>query len=669
MKAPGDGMLSVRLLLLVVGSYMITLAALLAGSAYLTHNRMIGDRVAKLQAVVEIVENTARLLEAEVAANRLTRAQAIGRFRDFIYATRYNGQEYIFVYDLDGNVIALGNDPAVQGRNRFELRDPTGKLLIQAMLATAPGDGGTLNYWYPRQPGEAPVPKLAFVKAFPPWSIFIGTGVYVGDMDAAFRNYLFNVSAVAVGALAIAAALATWIGRGVAASVSERRLAEAKIIHLAHHDMLTGLPNRAYFQDALSAAVARANRDPSDGVSLLMCDLDRFKEVNDTFGHPAGDDLLRQAAMRMLGAIRQDDILARLGGDEFAFALESSRHARQAESLAGRVTEVLSRPFDIQGHAVTIGVSIGIARAPADATDPVELMKQADTALYVSKHRARGTATVYQPAMSQGMQERLELEADLRRAAGQGEFLALYQPIVDLASRRVAGLEALVRWQHPSRGVVGPDAFIETAEECGLLVQIGEGILRRACLDAAGWGGGVRVAVNVSAQQVLVPEFPLIVEAALADAGLPADRLELEITERVVLNDSDTVRRALTRLRTRGIHIALDDFGTGYSSLSYLQKFPVDRIKIDRSFVRDLGTAAEADAIVRAVVSLGAILGIRTLAEGIETEDQARRVVAARCNEGQGYLFSRPVPASDVAGVIDRLNRKQTAASAIGPLA
>jgi EAL domain-containing protein (putative c-di-GMP-specific phosphodiesterase class I) len=271
--------------------------------------------------------------------------------------------------------------------------------------------------------------------------------------------------------------------------------------------------------------------------------------------------------------------------------------------------------------------------------------------------------------MSQGMQERLELEADLRRAAGQGEFLLHYQPIVDLASRRIAGFEALVRWQHPSRGLIGPDAFIETAEECGLLVSIGEGILRQACQEAAAWNGGIRVAVNVSAQQLLVPEFPLIVEAALGEAGLSANRLELEITERVVLNDNQTVRSALKRLRARGVHISLDDFGTGYSSLSYLQKFPVDRIKIDRSFVRDMGTSAEADAIVRAMVSLGAILEIRTLAEGIETEEQARRVLAARCKEAQGYLFSRPVPAGEVAGVIQRLNREPADEAVMRPVA
>jgi diguanylate cyclase (GGDEF)-like protein len=664
MKMQPNRPLSVKVLLLVLGSYLITLAALLAGSAYLTHERMISDRIAKLQAVVDVAETEAQQLQADVAAGQLTRAQAIDRFRSFIYATRYNGDEYLFAYDNNGNTIALGDDPALQGQNRMALLDVTGKPLVRSIVATARGDGGTLDYWYPRKPGEAPVPKLAYVREFAPWDLLIGTGVYVGDIDSAFRTYLFRVAIVVLGALAVAGALATWIGRDVAASVSQRRAAEAEIIHLAHHDMLTGLPNRAYFQDTLAEAIEQANRNSLDGVALLLCDLDRFKEVNDTYGHPAGDELLREAAARMLDTMRRGDVLARLGGDEFAFALAACRHPRQAESLATRVIEVLSRPFEVQGHAVSVGVSIGIAMAPADATDPVDLMKQADTALYVSKHRGRSMATVYHPAMSQGMQERLDLEADLRRASRNGEFVAHYQPIVELPERRVVGFEALVRWQHPERGLLWPVAFIKAAEECGLLADIGHEILRQACRDAARWGRDIRVAVNVSSQQLQAPEFVAAVEAALCGAGLDADRLELEITERVMLAGTETALSALTRLRALGVHISLDDFGTGYSSLSYLQKFPVDRIKVDRSFVRNLGTATEAEAIIRAVVSLGAVLGIRTLAEGIETEDQARRAVAATCNEGQGYLFSHPVPAGDVAGVIERLHRAQPMAAA-----
>jgi predicted signal transduction protein with EAL and GGDEF domain len=362
----------------------------------------------------------------------------------------------------------------------------------------------------------------------------------------------------------------------------------------------------------------------------------------------------------MRATMRRDDILARLGGDEFAFVQMVTQYPREADSLAARVIEVLSRPFDVHGHTVSVGVSIGIATAPADATDAADLMKHADTALYVSKQRGRGQATMYRPEMSQGLRERHELAADLRRAFGRGEFVVLYQPIVDLPTRHVAGFEALVRWVHPTRGEVLPGAFIQIAEECGLLVQLGEWILRTACEDAASWDAEIRVAVNIALQQFETPGFFGLVRSALADAGLPADRLELEITERVMLNEGEHVRSVLQDLRAFGVHISLDDFGTGYSSLNHLQSFPIDKIKIDRSFIGSLGIAAEADAIVRAVVNLGATLGLRTLAEGIETQDQADRMLAARCHQGQGYLFGRPVPAGEVADAVARLGKGPT---------
>lgn len=659
--------IGVKLLLLaVVGLFMLALAALLAGSAQLTRDRMIADRVSKLRAVVDIAQNLATVLESDVVAGRLDRKQAIDRFRALVYAMRYNGEGYLFAYDLTGTVIALGNDPNVEGQNRLGLRDPKGRPLIQELLAAAQRGGGTVEYWYPRRPGEPPLAKLAWVQTFPPWNMFIGTGAYIDDIAAAFNAYLVNLAMVLLGALTVAGGVAVWIGRGVSASMSARRAAEARFIHLAHHDTLTDLPNRVLLQERLARAVRRAERDPAAGVALLLCDLDRFKEVNDTFGHPAGDELLRQAAHRMRETLRRNDVLARLGGDEFAFIQMECRHPLQAESLASRIIEVLARPFEVHGHVVNVGVSVGIAVAPADATDPVDLMKRADTALYVSKQNGRGLATIYRPEMSAGRQERHELEADLRRAIGGGEFELHYQPLVDLRTRRVIGFEALIRWRHPTRGLVWPGSFIQVAEECGLLVQLGEWVLRRACLDATGWGADIRVAVNVSSQQVQARGFRKVVRSALADAGLAADRLELEITESVMLNDGEHVRSVLKDLRALGTHISLDDFGTGYSSLSYLQKFPIDKIKIDQSFVRSLGATTEAEAIVRAVVTLGATLGIATLAEGIETEDQADRLLGASCGEGQGYLFSRAVPARDVANLIARL---ETAPQMGGPLA
>ena len=303
---------------------------------------------------------------------------------------RYNGEEYLFVYDFDGTVVVLGNDPAVEGQNRFGLRDAKGKLLIQDMLATARGGGGTLDYWYPRKPGEPPVPKRAYVKEFLPWHILIGSGVYIGDIDAVFSTYLAHIAVVLLCALAMAGGLAFWIGRDVTASMSERRAAEAKIIHLAHHDILTGLPNRASFQDTLSHAVLHANRDPSAGLAILLCDLDRFKEVNDTFGHQAGDVVLQVAAQRFLGCIRNDDTLARLGGDEFCIVLPRVADNDFAKAIAARLVETARQPITINGQDVSVGVSIGIALFPAHGSSEDMLISAADAALYEAKRSGRG---------------------------------------------------------------------------------------------------------------------------------------------------------------------------------------------------------------------------------------------------------------------------------------
>jgi len=382
--------LGFKLLMLVVGLYMLTLAAPLVGSAYLTHEHMIRDRVTKLEAVVEIACTLATLLEADVEADRLTKPQAIERFRKLVYAIRYNGADYLFAHFLDGTVIALGNDPEAQGQSRLGLRDVKGTFFVQEMLAAARSGGGTVNYWYPRRPGEPPVPKLAYVKDFPPWNMLIGSGVYVGDIDAAFSTYLGEVAVVLLVALAVAGGLAFWIGRDVAASISEQRAAEAQIIHLAHHDTLTGLPNRAFFEDALSQEVWRASRDPSAGVALLLCDLDGFKEVNDTFGHQAGDAVLQATARRFLGCIRDHDTLARLGGDEFSIVLPWVSNASAAQLVAARLVEAACQPIPINGQGVTVGVSVGIALLPAHGSSGDALIAAADAALYEAKRGGRG---------------------------------------------------------------------------------------------------------------------------------------------------------------------------------------------------------------------------------------------------------------------------------------
>jgi diguanylate cyclase (GGDEF)-like protein/hemerythrin-like metal-binding protein len=385
----GKGPFGVKLLLLVMGLYMITLAAFVAGSAYLTRQRMIDDRISKLRAVVEVTETMAKLLEADVAADRLSRPQAIERLRTFIYATRYNGEDYLFGYDLDGNVLAIGNDPTVQGQNRIGLHDVKGKSFIQELIATAHNGGGTVDYWYPRKPGEPPVAKLAYVKALQPWNILIGSGVYVGDIDAAFNAYTFDIAIVVLGVLAAGGGLAFRIVRDVTASISERRSAEAKIVHLAHHDVLTNLPNRAYFEDMLSQSVWWANLHPSVSVALLLCDLDRFKEVNDTFGHQAGDVVLRVTAQRFLACIRSDDTLARLGGDEFCVILPRITNDDVARMIATRLIETGRQAIPVNGQDVYVGVSVGIALCPANGSTGEALTRAADEALYEAKRCGR----------------------------------------------------------------------------------------------------------------------------------------------------------------------------------------------------------------------------------------------------------------------------------------
>jgi diguanylate cyclase (GGDEF)-like protein len=433
---------------------------------------------------------------------------------------------------------------------------------------------------------------------------------------------------------------------------TERRASAARIFHLAHHDPLTELPNRAMFQEHLSAAVEDAIREHGIGVTLLLCDLDRFKDVNDTYGHPAGDELLRQVAVRMRETIRRTDILARLGGDEFAIIHLSGADRQDSAALGERILSALRPAFDIQGNAICAGMSIGIAQAPLDAATLVDLMKRADLALYAAKQGGRDRFAVYDPAMGERLEERCTIATEIRKALDAEGFEVHYQSMVDLRTRHILGFEALARWTHPELGVIAPAVFIPIAEESGHILRLGEWMLRRACFDATGWGAEVMLSVNVATQQFREEGFVETVRRALRDSGLPPKRLELEVTESAMLSDGARMLGVLHSLRAIGVHLALDDFGTGYSALSYLQKFPFDRIKIDQSFVRELDTNPDSNAIVRAVAGLGMNLGIATIAEGIETEDQAQLVLGAACDEGQGYLFSRPVPGSAVRGLL-----------------
>jgi PAS domain S-box-containing protein len=448
---------------------------------------------------------------------------------------------------------------------------------------------------------------------------------------------------------------------GTHIDIEARKSAERQIAHLATHDPLTDLPNRARFHERLDDLLS-THGATGRSLAVLCLDLDRFKAVNDTFGHVFGDDLLREVARRLAARLGAGDIVARLGGDEFAILRVGAGGETQARrdddetppgdfealrGLAEDLIEAIGRPIVIDGETASVGLSIGVAVAPPEGIAGDKLFKNADLALYRAKKEGRETFRFFEPAMLVEADERRRLEAALRRALANGEFDLHYQPFVDIATGRVTGFEALARWRHPERGLVPPQAFIALAEETGLIVALGEWVLRAACAEAATWPSDLRVAVNISPVQLQRGFLAESVVSALAASGLPARRLELEVTESALLQAEEQVTRVLNDLRTLGVRAAIDDFGTGYSSLGYLCKFPIDRIKIDRSFIQRLSDATAA-AVVHAIIGLGRQLGMAVTAEGIETPEQLEMVREAGCAEVQGFFFSPPRSIRDI---------------------
>jgi len=426
--------------------------------------------------------------------------------------------------------------------------------------------------------------------------------------------------------------------------ITERTRAEEKIRHMARHDSLSGLPNRAAFRDEMEQALKRVRRGQM--IAVMCLDLDHFKNVNDTLGHVLGDKLLCAAADRLKDVVRETDTIARLGGDEFAVLQTGLDKPEAAGSFAQRIITAINQPYDLDGHQVVVSTSVGIAIAPGDGNTTEQLLRNADMALYRAKSDGRSTYRYFEPEMDQQLQARRSLEIDLRNAVANGEFQLFYQPQVDAVTERITGCEALLRWNSPTRGMVPPTEFIPLAEEIGLIVPIGEWVLKQACCEAASWTEPVRVAVNLSPAQFKSRSVMQSVINALAVSGLDASRLELEITESVLLHDNEATLATLHQLRSFGIKISMDDFGTGYSSLSYLRSFPFDKIKIDRSFIKDISDKGDCAAIVKAVAGLGKGLGIATTAEGVETLEQLAHVRQEGCTEVQGYFFSAPQPAA-----------------------
>jgi diguanylate cyclase (GGDEF)-like protein len=491
---------------------------------------------------------------------------------------------------------------------------------------------------------------------------FTGMAAFAVYPSAGVNAVLFGDSFVAM-ASAVALVALLIVAAGICTHLLEERTtseSEIKLRHAASHDVLTGIANRRAFSEALDNECMKLKRYGRP-FALLAIDLDRFKPINDTLGHPVGDEVLRRVAGRLLQTMRTGDMLARVGGDEFAVLCFGVSQERQAEEIAARVVEVMSRPFVIDGQVAELGASVGLALAPAHGTDPETLTYRTDVALYTVKQNGKGGHCLFREEMSEALQRRRQIEADLRRACMREDFNVVYQPITDAGTGEITSAEALLRWTCDERGEVSPAEFIPIAEDLGLVTRIGAGVLKQACADAVTWREDISLSVNISPLQLYDPRLPQTVELALADSGLAASRLELEITETALIGNDDIAMATLCKLRDIGVRISLDDFGTGYSSLSYLHRFPISRIKIDRSFVRQLPDDESSISIFNAITQLGRSMDLKITAEGIETNAQLEFASSRGCHNLQGFLISKPVPPEAFLRMLDKHKMGETA--------
>jgi diguanylate cyclase (GGDEF)-like protein len=473
-------------------------------------------------------------------------------------------------------------------------------------------------------------------------------GFFIWTPYAPGSSVLSPLIPVLGGALLIVGLVVALLMMRVRRGAMELQASEAQAQHLAFHDTLTGLPNRALFDDRLERGLAEVRRNPESQIALLYLDLDRFKHVNDTMGHPAGDELIREVARRLTLAVRESDTVARIGGDEFAIIQTGVASVTDAEMLCRRIIESMIPAFDLLQSQVFVGISIGVAMAPGSAFDRIELTRKADIALYHAKAAGRGRHVMFADSMDASLRQRRAIERDLRAALKTGDQLKVYyQPLYSAKTGEVTGVEALVRWNHPRDGFRSPAVFIPIAEESGLIEPLGDWILTEACAAAAHWPI-VKVAVNVSAVQLRSPRFAKRVLEIVKHSGLKPERLELELTETALMESAEQCAPNIRTLRAAGVGIALDDFGTGYSSLSHLREFEVDRVKIDRSFVNGIDRTGDGTAIIQAIVDLAQATGLKITAEGVETQEQSNFLSKIGCNELQGFLLSRPMPMNDI---------------------
>jgi diguanylate cyclase (GGDEF)-like protein/PAS domain S-box-containing protein len=592
-----------------------------AGRSYLIVNKPLaqGGWVATIEDITE-----RRALEQERDRNYAFLHQIIDHIPSQITVKDARDRRYLLVNRVAEDQFGMSRD-AIVGKTAFDLFPKTAAEMIVAdddqILQSADGLFQDVHLWETQGLGQRYL-----------------TSKRIGIRDQAGETrYIVNV----------------------VDDVTDRRRADERIAHLAHYDPLTDLPNRVLFRDQIERELQRTSR--GEQFALLYIDIDEFKGINDSLGHHVGDELLKAVAARIRSCIRETDLIARLGGDEFAVIQTDVGSTADVVEFVTRIHDAIRQPYLCLDHQLSTDASIGIALAPQDGTDLDQLIKNADLAMYGAKANGRRTYRFFEPAMDASAKARLTMEQDLRQALVDGGFEIHYQPVVDLGRDEVTGCEALLRWRHPERGMISPAEFIPVAEDTGLINELGEWVLRTACAEAAAWPDHVRLAVNVSPVQLKCQTMALKIAGALAASGLSASRLELEITEAVLIRDDETALAILHELRAIGVRIALDDFGTGYSSLSYLKRFPFDKIKIDRCFVSDIAEIDGSSAIVQAVVNIAASRNMTTTAEGVETSEQKEILRALGCTEMQGYLFSAAKPGVEVRKLFGTQAEKKAA--------
>jgi diguanylate cyclase (GGDEF)-like protein len=652
---------------------------------------MLSNRTAGVKHLVETAYSTVDFYHDQAARGLMTDVEAREAARNAVRAMRYDGDNYFFIWTMDGVGVAHGSHPEWEGKNVLQSPEkenlPVVSYMVAQLIAVCKSENkeGSTSYKIPKPGQRTPVNKISYTRLFEPWGWSIGTGVYTDDIDARFRTETFSILRISSLLIAIAGLLTFFLGRNLSRALSRltvqvsrvargefdgevpgtRRTDEVGVMARAllvlrdnsrdavelRLDQLTGLPSRKLLMDRIKQAMAASVRSGCYG-GVMLIDLDKFKTLNDTQGHDVGDMLLREVADRLSACVRDVDTVARLGGDEFVVVAvdvgkKEEEAAATAESIGEKLLAALNQPFQLGSISHETSGSVGISLFKGNAASVDDLLKQADLAMYKSKDHGRNTCSFFDPYMEASVRERAALEADMRAALHRNQFQLYYQPQVGEGDRLI-GAEALLRWHHPLRGMVMPNDFIPLAEESGLILPLGQWVLEAACRQLALWAkrpetAGLKISVNVSSRQFQRPDFVELLLATLEQTGANPQCLDLELTESLMVENVDDIIAKMEAVQEHGVSFSLDDFGTGYSSLSYLKRMPLDKLKIDRSFVRDVLTDPNDAAIAKTIVALTFALGLGVIAEGVETAEQRDFLNEIGCHSFQGYFFSRPL--------------------------